>query len=1175
MQNLFANRKKGFSYSVAGVVISLITLIVYAAIYGGGTRSGQNMSWEAVWLLLAGIGISIVFAFLKKDRLIPAVMSLFHYAASLFFLYAMYPYISAAFVGIDSTWEVAFFITLFLFILGIVVNLIAYSKASLVESRWLRISVPLAAILLGILFLGTNIANENTAQINSALGISTFQMVEAEESEDGADSEYFPSKFDNLEELIAAGRELGERAMGEGVVLLKNENNALPMTSGERSVSLFSISTVDPAYGGTGSGHIDVSTAPTFKQAFERNNLFDVNDPLSVWYDAPEQEEYKRQTGTTGRGVKGIRVIGEAPWDVVESANGSSFAQYGDAAIVVFGRLGGEGSDIPRGTRSLNQLSDVDGSQGDTTDGDYLKLSPKEMDLLRGLKQQKDEGVFNRIIVLLNTANQIEAEFIDNEEFGIDAALWIGTPGQTGLYAVADILAGNVNPSGRLSTSFWKTHDQNPVLANFGTFAYEGVPDPITSEGAPSQNKHYVVYQEGIYLGYKYTETRYEDFVMDVPNTGNYDYADTISYPFGFGESYSDFSYSNYSVEKSGSGSDTSYVVQVDVTNNGPLPGKEVVQVYLQKPYDDYNREHGVEAAAVELVGFDKTQMLSVNETETISISVEERQFASYDSYGAETYVLTPGDYYLTAARDAHAAVNNILAAKGYTPSNTDGRMDAEGQTELVSSAFGYDLDTEVYSRSAATGAAITNLFDDVDFNNYENRGDDYVNYTTRSDWEGTTPGSWDDTVVLHWRDQIDVDMDRLGRQGEFTIPEVDMDYPLYETYAQTDDGEEIQLNLIDLRVDSEGRKIAYNDPLWSQLLDQISWDEQAEVITYGMRRSGQIDSVNKPEALDHNGPSGLTMPYNTGPNGYATRTDDPLKESTPMAYPSGGILAASFNIDLMYEIGDLIGEDALWAGYNGLYGPGSNIYRTPYSGRNFEYYSEDGFLSGTISAYEIAAMESHGLYVYNKHIGLNDQEDLRRGINTWANEQSIREIYMRAFELPITIEGTEYEYNGETKVLDGGSGVMLAFNRMGLEWAGAHKGLNTYFLRDELGMDGIIVTDMWWGEMSPYMNLPALLLSGGDLVDGYQPVEHLEPARPGNRHADVAWAMRDSIHRILYTVVHSNAMNGISSTTTMVRVSPWWQTLLVWLSVAVGVLLAASLVLTVKQEMRAQGRIE
>ena len=280
------------------------------------------------------------------------------------------------------------------------------------------------------------------------------------------------------------------------------------------------------------------------------------------------------------------------------------------------------------------------------------------------------------------------------------------------------------------------------------------------------------------------------------------------------------------------------------------------------------------------------------------------------------------------------------------------------------------------------------------------------------------------------------------------------------------------------------------------------------------------------------------------------------------MCYPCGGILSATFNVDLLYNIGDLIGEDALWAGYNGLYGPGSNIQRTPYSGRNFEYYSEDGYLSGMICAYETAAMEGHGLYVYNKHIGLNDQEDLRRGICTWANEQSIREIYMRAFELPIIIDGNEYTTeSGETVTLKGASGVMLAFNRMGLHWSGMQKGMCTNFLREECGMNGIVVTDMWYGTASTYMNLPQLLLAGGNLIDGMMDAKHLAACAPGKNHSDVAWALRESMHRILYTVVHSNAMNGISVNTSIEHVTPWWQTALLAAQILSSLGLAASLV--------------
>lgn len=480
-----------------------------------------------------------------------------------------------------------------------------------------------------------------------------------------------------------------------------------------------------------------------------------MNETLWNWYSAPEQEGYKRVMGDTGPGVTGVKVIGEAPWQEVEAAAGDSFSQYGDAAIVVISRVGGEGSDMPRGDRSLSMLDDSTGTGGDSTDGDYLKLSPKEKELLAALSAKKEEGVFGKIIVLLNAANQIEADFLDDPAYGIDAALWIGTPGQTGLYGVAEILAGNVNPSGRLSATFWRTHDQNPSLANFGATAYEGAPNAVNSDGSPQQDKYYVVYQEGIYLGYRYTESRYEDYVMGTDNVGEFRYENAVSYPFGYGLSYSRFTYSDFQVTQTQSGGERAYTVSLTVTNTGAAAGKETVQIYLQKPYGPYNREYNVEAAAVELVGFAKTEQLAPGESELVEITVNERQFASYDAYHAGTYVITEGDYYLTAAGDAHQAVNNILARKGYTPETTAGRMDASGDARLVSASLTYELDAQTYSTSAATGAAITNQFSYADFNLYENRGDDSVQYMTRKDWEGTTPKTWDDGVVLHWSNAI------------------------------------------------------------------------------------------------------------------------------------------------------------------------------------------------------------------------------------------------------------------------------------------------------------------------------------------------------------------------------------------------------------------------------------
>ena len=1147
-------KEKRTLLTLVGAALSAVTAVLYAVFYGAANTSMNSMSWPAFGVLLAGAAAALVLLFvLKRPAIGACVAAVCHLSAFMLAIYAFYPYISAAVVGIDSTWEATFFVVMALFLAGLVVNDLAAMMGLPFKGLPVKIALPVCLFLFGAIMAGGVIANENAPQISSALKTPSF--VEGSTGDPNEDTQYYKSAYQNLDELMAAGREKAEEAMAEGIVLLRNENNALPLGSGERKISLFGVSAVDPVYGGTGSGNVDTSAAPTWRDAFERGGAFQVNGGLWDWYGAAEQEGYRRTTGSTGPGVTGAKSIGEAPWSAVKGANGSTFAQYGDAAVVIISRLGGEGSDMPRGTLALSQLDDVDGSLGDTDSGDYLRLSPREKDLLLGLKAEKDAGSIKKVVVLLNFANQVEADFIDDEAYGIDACLWIGTPGQVGMYAVADVLSGAVNPSGRLSATFWRTHDQNPSMANFGATPYAGADGIINTDGSPQQDKYYVVYQEGIYLGYRYTESRYEDYVMGTPKTGTFQYADAVSFPFGYGLSYSDFAYSNFKVEKSGSGADAAYTVTVDVTNNGSQPGKEVVQIYLQKPYGSYNKDNHVEAASVELVGFAKTDLLDPGKTQTVSVTVMERQFASYDSENAKTYVVVDGDYYLTAAKDAHDAVNNILAKKGFSPETTDGRMDAPGNAAMASDAVTLALDQDTFSTSAATGADITNQFEYADWNKYENRGSDEVTYMSRGDWEGTTPKGWSDGVVLHWNDQIAIDQDSLGRQGETKLPTVPDEYPKYDTFKN---GE--VLSLIDLRVNEDGSEIPYDDPRWDTLLDQLSWKDYTDVIPSGMRRTGPVVSINKKETLDHNGPSGLTQPYSSGPLGLAATTNDPNKNSKAMCYPSGGILAATFNVDLLYDVGDLIGEDALWAGYSGLYGPGSNIQRTPYSGRNFEYYSEDGYLSGMICAYECAAMEGHGLYVYNKHVGLNDQEDLRRGICTWANEQSIREIYMRAFELPITIAGTQYERDGESVTLKGASGVMLAFNRMGLHWSGMQKGMVTNFLRDECGMTGIVVTDMWYGTASPYMNLPALLVAGGNLVDGIMDVAHLDASRPGTGHADVAWAMREAMHRILYTVVHSNAMNGTSVHTRIEKVTPWWQTAILAARIVTGALTLACL---------------
>ncbi len=1041
------------------------------------------------------------------------------------------------------------------------------SKKKNVLSKTLATS---GAVLLSVFCAGSYIADDSANAINSALNVKTYRE-EKKENAEGEDTEYFKSRYNSIAELKKAGNEKCQEAAREGFVLLKNNANsnisnakALPMT-GNKKVSLFSVSSVAPVYSGTGSGSIDTSSAPTLKAALETSG-FSVNSTLWDYYATGNGQKYVSKTGYTGKGVKGPKVIGEAPWSEVKAENGSSWANdYNDAAIVVLSRIGGEGSDSPRHGHSLSQLNDSDGSQGDSTDGDYLQLSPKEKALLKGLKSEKDAGVFKRVIVILNFANQIQADFLEDEQYGIDAAMWIGTPGQTGLYALGELLAGSASPSGHLSTTFWADHHQNPSMSNFGISFYEGANDQYYADGTPNQDRVYVVYQEGIYLGYKYTETRYEDYVTNRANVGTFNYDDVVTYPFGYGQSYADFEYSDYKVEKVHKKGDEEayYEVSVKVKNtstNWTIPSKDVVQVYLNKPYDDdnnnYNSTYGVEASASELVGFAKTSALAPGKEETVKIKVPERSFASYDAKNAGTYVITGGDYYLSIGNGAHEAINNVLAKKA---SDKADRMSGKGDAKLCSNKIKLSFDKDTYSTTEETGAKVENIFQNMDYNNYSNKvSSDQVNYVTRNDWNSSVDLNWDGGVVLHYTDKLQADLDSLGRQGDTAIETDKKEYPKM--------GANNGLQLINLRVDSKGNEIPYDDEAWDALLDQLSWDDMVNTIRSGMRCSEAIASIGKPYCVDHNGPTGLTEKYSYDKNGLATRKDDPDKDKNATCYPSSAILAASFNIDLTYQIGDLIAEDAVWAGYAGLYGPGSNIQRTPYSGRNYEYYSEDAFLSGTISGYECSAMENHGLYVYNKHYALNEIEDMRRGISTWANEQTIRETYLKAFQIPIAMNGKEYAplnsdgTRGEAIKMRGASGVMCAMNRCGLYWSGMNKSLMTDFLRTECGMTGICVTDMWYGTATPFMNAPAMLIAGTNLVDGGIKAEEFDALK--TNHGEAAWAMRESIHRIAYTAVHSIAMNGISNSTVLIPVREWWRNVILGCQIGSGLLLIAGVAL-------------
>ncbi len=940
-----------------------------------------------------------------------------------------------------------------------------------------KLFLNITAGLFAVVFTGNVIAGENAGQINQFMGIKTSKTISTlPEGQEEGYSRYFDSKYATIAELKAAGEAKVREVEGEGIVLLKNDNGTLPLAAGGK-VSLVGVTVMDPVYGGTGSGAVDADGAPNYYDVMTGAGFEVLDKPLLDYY---VENEAKRNTYE----------IGEVRWKKVSKNHDDTIGQ-GEDVIYVVGRVGGEGDDVTT-------------EKEDALDGDYLTLNEDERSILEGLKELKDDGAIRSVTVIINSANPISAEFIGQEEYGVDAALWVGSVGQTGLWAVGDVLTGAVNPSGSLPDTWWTDNQLDPVMNNFGSYTYEGV-DKYNFSALSAYGK-YVVYQEGIYVGYKYTETRYEDIVMGTPNAGSFDYGSVVAYPFGYGLSYTEFAVSDLAVEKSGEGKDAAYTLTANVTNTGSAAGKKTVQIYAQKPYTDYDRTNRIEKAAVELVGYAKTAVLQHGESEKVTVSVPEYYLTSFDTYGTGAYILEDGTYYLTAADNAHQAANNILAAKGFTAAQG---MTGEGDTGLVYS-FDQTFDSTTYASAMGTGAQVKALFDDGDMNRYEGRGDNSITYYSRSDWAGTvTPGhvklSMTDAmaagVVLDDADLPDatgVEFPEMGKNANLQLVNM-MDYP-------------------------------YDDPTWDTFMDQLTYEEMASITLTGLRETVGVASIGKPGTIDHNGPSGVTQKYSIGGNGYATVNNDPDKELKGTCYPCNGIIAAAFNDKLAEEVGELIGEDAMWAGYAGLYGTGLNIHRSPYAGRVFEYYSEDGMLTGLIDTAETRGIQSKGVYVYNKHFVLNDQENNRAGIGTWLPEQALRENYLRAFELPILLADAKC--------------VMTGYNRIGVNWCGAYPELLIDWLRGEAGMKGFAVSDMY---DASYMVPVHEIVAGNDIPDGELDLASLSAYGPkgATPNAAVAQAMRESSKRVLYTVLHSRGMDGISEYTKVVTITPWWQTAL------------------------------
>ena len=872
-----------------------------------------------------------------------------------------------------------------------------------------------------------------------------------------ANAQYYTSDFNSAEEMVNYGLALTQQVEAEGAALLMNNNNALPLAA-DAKVSTFSSSSVNLVYGGTGSGNIDASTADTLRTALEKVGVT-VNPTLWDFYTVGAGKDYARSK--SGMVATSSEVTAEVPWDVYTDEVKDSVAQYGDAAIVTLSRVGGEGADLSYG------------------EVNYLALDENEKAMLQNVAEMKKNGTVKKTILLINSANALQVDFLKNNEYDIDAALWIGDVGISGINAVAEILTGKVNPSGSLVDTYCYDNFSAPAMWNFTPTTYEGY---VEGGDVSAKAKSYMIYQEGIYVGYKYYETRYEDFVTGNGNAGDYAYGDIVAYPFGYGMSYTNFDISDMNV--SYNAADDTYTVTVKVTNTGDMAGKKTVQVYVQSPYTDYDKENGVEKSAVSLVGFGKTGMIEPGASETLSMTVNKRDIASYDTYGAGTYILDAGDYYFTAATDAHNAVNNILAAKGYTVESTNGKMTADGDADLTYTWTEDALDTTTYATSE-NGTAITNQLSSADPNLYEGI-EETVTWLSRSDWNGTLPT---ETVKLTLTELLKKD-----------LKDIRYDPADYESVDMPTLGAKNGVKLYDMI------GLDYNDPKWDELLDQMTFDEMNSLIGDAFHWTMPVKSVEAPGTRDENGPQGLT----------ASLLSSDKSQLTATAFTSEDVMAATFNTEIMTEIGKVIGNNCLEADIACLYGPGNNIHRTPYGGRNFEYYSEDGFLSGMMSAYEVKAIQDKGVHVVMKHFALNDCEQDRIGLGVWLNEQAAREVYLKAFQAPVEVGNA--------------NGVMIAYTRWGAVWSGGNYGLVTGILRNEWGCDGMVITD---NVLTQYVNGPDGVLAGVSIYDAM--MSFVTDTLPKYKNDPViVTAMREACHHNLYAIANSCGMNGVGADTTI-----------------------------------------
>lgn len=909
---------------------------------------------------------------------------------------------------------------------------------------------------------------------------------------DEVTSVYPTQKATNKAEAFANAQEVNLKLAEEGFVLLKNENAALPMNKGAR-ISVFSKNSVNLSYGGSGSGGFDTSNNKNLYESLNDAG-FVTNPTLKSFYESSQSGPVRTANSSDlDNGDNQKIATAETPQSKYTDAVKNSYADYSDAALVVITRIGGEGFDLPR------YQGDSEGAV--SPDSHYLELDQNEIDLLTAVT----DGTFKRVVVVFNTPSSFEATFLKDSAYAafadkIDAAVWIGFTGSNGITALGEILNGDVNPSGRLVDTWAADFTKNPSFVNFGTGCL-----PDTTDKYDGGMYYSVDYEEGIYVGYRYYETRGETDGEDWYNAN-------VVYPFGYGLSYTTFDWTVGDASASEIELGTTITVPVTVKNTGSVAGKDVVQLYASAPYT----LGGIEKAHKVLVGFAKTKLLQPGESETVTVSFDPYSAASYDyrdanSNGFSGYELETGEYTLYVSRNAHESEKAI--------------------------ALNLAADVQIGTDPTTDSEVVNRYTDSEDFLDSDWQLDTML---SRADWEGTWPTP--QTAQQH------AGTDRLYeeiRSEEHNNP-TDFDSEEYPWF-----GEKPTLTLRDLlpSAEAEGYEpvVSYDDERWEELMMGCDEEEMIALINNGAYHTLAMESVGLPATIHGDGPSGFTC--------FMSKE----QVNGTCQYVSEPVMASTWNINLMNELGEAIGEEgtigdkATGQPYSSIYAPGVNIHRSPFGGRCSEYFSEDPFISGMMGAAEVEGIQSRGVLPTVKHFVANEQETHRSigGDLSWLSEQALREIYLKPFEYTVKL--------GETR------GIMTSFNRIGTRWTGGDYRLLTEILRNEWGFNGLVICD--FNTIPQYM-IPRMMFYAGGSLDLATQQSAMWTDCDTSDAGDAIVLMR-AVKDVMYALVNSNAMNA----EVIGYNPPIWQEYLHWINIGAFTLVGVWLVLAIVRTVRCNKR--